>query len=164
MHGGHVTLTGKVEWLFQKREAEKALRYVRGVRGVFNHITASPRAAERDVRHRIVEALHRNANVDAGHIVVTVTGEKAILTGTDRHMAAARMRRTGRGRRARHRTGRQPDRRRAGARRRLMAEPGHLSWRDSVQLLWQPRRAECDTEEAVEQLADFIVSGLREIL
>jgi osmotically-inducible protein OsmY len=82
VHDGHVTLTGKVEWLFQKRDAEKALRYVRGVRGVFNHIKASPRAAERDVRHRIVEALHRNANVDAGHIVVTVTGEKAILTGT----------------------------------------------------------------------------------
>ena len=82
VHDGHVTLTGKVEWLFQKRESEKALRHVRGVRGVFNHIKASPRAAERDVRHRIVEALHRNANVDAGHIVVTVTGEKAILTGT----------------------------------------------------------------------------------
>jgi osmotically-inducible protein OsmY len=82
VHDGRVTLTGKVEWLYQKREAEKALRHVRGVRGIFNHIATSPRAAERDVRHRIVEALHRNANIDASQILVTVTGHKVILTGT----------------------------------------------------------------------------------
>jgi osmotically-inducible protein OsmY len=81
VHNGHVTLTGRVDWLFQKREAEKVLRHVRGVRGVLNHITVAPRAAERDVRHRIVEALHRNANIDAQHITVTVAGDRAILTG-----------------------------------------------------------------------------------
>jgi osmotically-inducible protein OsmY len=82
VHDGHVTLTGKVEWLYQKREAERALRNVRGVRGVQNYITTSPRAVERDVRHRIVEALHRNANIDARHITVTVSGDKVVLTGT----------------------------------------------------------------------------------
>jgi osmotically-inducible protein OsmY len=82
VHSGHVTLTGKVNWLFQKRDAEKALRHIRGLRGVVNHITVAPRAVERDVRHRIVEALHRNANIDAHHIVVTISGGKAILTGS----------------------------------------------------------------------------------
>jgi osmotically-inducible protein OsmY len=81
VHSGHVTLTGKVNWLFQKREAEKALRHIKGLRGVVNRITVAPRAVERDVRHRIVEALHRNANIDARHIVVTISGDKAILTG-----------------------------------------------------------------------------------
>lgn len=81
VHTGHVTLTGRVDWIFQKCEAEKALRHIRGVRGVLNHITVAPRAIERDVRHRIVEALHRNANIDAQHITVTVAGDKAMLTG-----------------------------------------------------------------------------------
>ena len=82
VHNGHVTLTGRVEWLFQSREAEKAIRHIRGVRQVMNHITVAPRAVERDVRHRIVEALHRNANLDARHITVTIAGDKAILTGS----------------------------------------------------------------------------------
>lgn len=82
IHNGHVALTGRVEWMFQKREAEKAVRHIRGVRGVMNHITVAPRAVERDVRHRIVEALHRNANLDSRHITVGVVGDKVILTGT----------------------------------------------------------------------------------
>jgi osmotically-inducible protein OsmY len=79
---GHVLLTGRVAWPYQKREAEKAIRYIRGVRGIANHITLDARGLERDVRHRIVQALHRNANIDANHIAVTVTGDTAILTGT----------------------------------------------------------------------------------
>jgi osmotically-inducible protein OsmY len=82
VHSGHVTLTGKVEWWFQKRDAEKAVRHVRGVRHIANYITVAPRAVERDIRHRIVEALHRNANVDARQIMVTVSGDRATLTGT----------------------------------------------------------------------------------
>jgi osmotically-inducible protein OsmY len=82
VHSGHVTLTGKVNWLFEKRDAEKALRHIRGLRGLVNHITVAPRAVERDVRHRIVAALHRNANIDARHIVVTISADKAVLTGT----------------------------------------------------------------------------------
>lgn len=82
VHHGHVTLTGKVNWLFQQRDAEKVVRHVRGVRSVSNHIAVAPQSVERDVRHRIVEALHRNANLDARHITVAVTGDKATLTGT----------------------------------------------------------------------------------
>lgn len=82
VHHGHVSLTGKVNWLFQQRDAEKVVRHVRGVRSVSNHIAVAPQSVERDVRHRIVEALHRNANLDARHITVAVTGDKATLTGT----------------------------------------------------------------------------------
>jgi osmotically-inducible protein OsmY len=81
VHMGHVTLTGQVEWQFQSRDAEKAVRHIRGVRSVINRIKIAPRAVERDVRHRIVEALHRNANIDARHITVAVSGGKAILSG-----------------------------------------------------------------------------------
>jgi osmotically-inducible protein OsmY len=82
VHNGHLTLTGKVEWLYQKDSAERAVRYIHGVRGVLNHITVSPSAAVRDVRRRIGAALHQNADVDARHITVTVAGSTAILTGT----------------------------------------------------------------------------------
>ena len=82
IHYGHLTLTGKVEWLYQKENAERAVGHIRGVRGVLNHITVAPRAAVRDVRHRIVRALHQNADVDARHITVTVSGDTATLTGT----------------------------------------------------------------------------------
>lgn len=82
VHNGHVTLTGKVDWLFQKRDAEKAVHHIRGVRHVLNHITVAPRAVERDVRRRIVEALHRNADLDARHVKAAVSGDRATLTGT----------------------------------------------------------------------------------
>jgi osmotically-inducible protein OsmY len=47
-----------------------------------NHITIAPRAVVRDVHRRIVKALHQNADVDARHITVTVSGDTATLTGT----------------------------------------------------------------------------------
>lgn len=81
VHHGHVTLTGKVDWLYQKESAEKAVRHLRGVRGVLNHISVVSKAAVRDVRHRIVKALHQNADVDTRHITVTVPGDTATLTG-----------------------------------------------------------------------------------
>jgi osmotically-inducible protein OsmY len=82
IHDGHLTLTGTVEWLYQKESAERAVRHVRGVRNVFNHITVAPRAVARDAPHQIVNALHRHADVDARYIVVTVSGGTATLTGT----------------------------------------------------------------------------------
>lgn len=81
VHHGHVTLTGRVDWLFQSRETEKAVRHIRGVRSVMNHIAVAPRAVERDVRRRIAEALHRNANIDSRGITVSTADDKVILTG-----------------------------------------------------------------------------------
>jgi len=82
VHNGYVTLTGKVSWIAQKKSAEKAVAHLRGVHGVFNHIDVTPDQTHRDVRRRIAEALHRNADLDARHISVAISGEVAILTGT----------------------------------------------------------------------------------
>ena len=82
VHHGRVTLTGQVNWLFQKHAAEKALRHIRGVRAVLNYIAIAPRAIQRDAQHRIAEALHRQASIDARRITVATMGDKAILTGT----------------------------------------------------------------------------------
>ena len=82
VHDGHVTLTGGVAWLFQKRHAERVVRHISGVRGVFNHLTVAPRAVERDVHHRINAALHRDASVDAKRIGLSVEGDVVTLSGT----------------------------------------------------------------------------------
>ena len=82
VHDGHVTLTGHVEWLHQKEQAEVAVRHLGGVRGVLNHIDVTPRSVQRDVRRRIVQSLHRNTDLDARHIEVAVTDDFVTLTGT----------------------------------------------------------------------------------
>lgn len=82
VHHGHVTLTGAVEWLAQKDTAAGAVRHIRGVRGVLNHIEVSPKTALRDVRRRIVQALHRNAELDCRNIRVDVADGVVTLTGT----------------------------------------------------------------------------------
>ena len=82
VHNGHVTLTGKVSWIAQKKNAERAVRHIRGVKGVFERIEVTPERTEHDVRRRIVEALHRTADVDARHISLGIAGDVAVLTGT----------------------------------------------------------------------------------
>jgi osmotically-inducible protein OsmY len=81
VHGGYVTLTGEARALFERRAAEQAVCHIRGVRGVRNYIEVAPDELERDVRRRIVEALHRNAAVDAQHIAVQVVGGTVTLQG-----------------------------------------------------------------------------------
>jgi osmotically-inducible protein OsmY len=77
-----VTLTGKVYWLFQSQDAERVVHHIRGIKEVQNYITVVPLGVVNDVRDRIVAALYRNANIDAEHIMVTVTGNTAVLAGT----------------------------------------------------------------------------------
>ena len=81
VHNGYVTLTGHVGWLYQRREAEKAVRHIRGIHGVFNHITVAQGSVARDVQHRITAAIHRDAAIDARQIEVQVAGDVATLTG-----------------------------------------------------------------------------------
>ena len=82
VHHGNITLTGRVRWLYQKRAAATAVKYIRGARGIFNHIDVQAEAAGKDLRKRIVGALHRNADVDARHIDVVIDKGTATLTGT----------------------------------------------------------------------------------
>ena len=82
VHHGHLTLTGQVQWLLQKEAAEHAVKHIRGLVGIFNHITVKPQAAQRDVQRRIVTALHHHADLDARQIKVTVQDDAVTLKGT----------------------------------------------------------------------------------
>jgi osmotically-inducible protein OsmY len=83
---GWVTLTGEVEWGFQRADAERAARRITGVRGVSNLITVRPRQhpSPDEMKKRIEDALVRSAETDAKRIQVEVRGDKVILTGTVR--------------------------------------------------------------------------------
>jgi Predicted periplasmic or secreted lipoprotein len=78
---GQITLGGTVEWMYQRAAAERAVKYLRGVRGVFNNIVVKPTVSPKDVQKRIVEALHRHADIDARRIHVDAEGGKVTLSG-----------------------------------------------------------------------------------
>jgi osmotically-inducible protein OsmY len=81
---GWVTLSGEVDWAYQRRAAENAVRDLTGVRGISNQIQVKPRAVPKDVKNQIQKAFHRSAQIDADHIDVSVYGGKVTLTGTVR--------------------------------------------------------------------------------
>jgi osmotically-inducible protein OsmY len=87
---GWVTLEGDVDWFFQKEAAERAIRYLTGVKGVSNLITVRVRPAPSDIKAKIKEALRRGAEFDAEHITVEIQGNKATLRGTVRSYAEMR--------------------------------------------------------------------------
>jgi osmotically-inducible protein OsmY len=65
VHSAHVVLTGTVHTLFQRVVAEKALRYVKGIKSPINRVVVIPTPSADDIRPRIIRALHQDADVDA---------------------------------------------------------------------------------------------------
>jgi osmotically-inducible protein OsmY len=85
---GWVTLEGDVEWRYQKDAAERAVRYLAGVKGVTNLIFVKPKkASPYEVSGKIKEALKRSAEVDADRIAVEATDGRITLRGTVRSWA-----------------------------------------------------------------------------
>jgi len=84
---GWVTLKGEVDYAFQKRDAERAVRRLSGVKGVSNLIMVKPQVFPSDLKQQIERALVRNAETDARNITIEVEGSKVILRGTVRSYA-----------------------------------------------------------------------------
>jgi osmotically-inducible protein OsmY len=78
---GHITLHGEVEWAYQHDAAERAVRYLTGVRGVTNLITVKPRVSPSEVKAKIEAALARQAAVDARSIEVESLNGTVVLKG-----------------------------------------------------------------------------------
>ncbi|MGZ5920227.1 MAG: BON domain-containing protein [Rhizomicrobium sp.] len=79
---GWITLSGQVDWHFERDAAEKELRRLSGVAGVINNITLKARVQAQDVKKKIEDALKRSAETEAGHISVSVLdGGKVALNG-----------------------------------------------------------------------------------
>ena len=84
---GWVTIEGQVQWDFQRRMAEEAVRKVRGTKGVVNLIRIEPTASPTQVKAKIEEALKRSAEVDARNIQVDADGGVVTLRGRVRSWA-----------------------------------------------------------------------------
>jgi osmotically-inducible protein OsmY len=84
---GVVTLSGEVDWWYQKDAAEDAVRKLAGVVLVINNITIIPTIKPQDVRDKIETAFQRNALLDARRVTVETSGNKVILRGSVRNWA-----------------------------------------------------------------------------
>jgi len=78
---GWITLTGKLEWQYQKNAAAEAVRGLGGVVGVANQIEITPRVSVSDIKKRIEDALKRDAETEAQAIRVNVLNGKVTLEG-----------------------------------------------------------------------------------
>lgn len=78
---GYVTLTGEVEWDFQRNAAARAIHKLYGVRQITNEITLKSRIQPEDVHQLIKDALERQGQIEAGNIKVSIDGGKVSLTG-----------------------------------------------------------------------------------
>ena len=79
---GWVTLQGDVEWDYQRRSVEKAIRPMMGVVGISNEITLRAGPKVTDLSRKIEQALTRQATREAKHIQVDVEGTTVKLSGT----------------------------------------------------------------------------------
>jgi osmotically-inducible protein OsmY len=84
VENGWVTLTGTLDWQYQKDGAAAALRDLKGVKGITNLIELRPRVSSKDVKARIEGALKRSADLEAHAITVNVLGNKVVLDGNVR--------------------------------------------------------------------------------
>lgn len=79
---GWITLSGVVNWHYEKTAAEDDVRKLSGVHGVTNNITIKPRVEASNIKTKIELALKRHAEVEANAIRVSVqNGNKVILDG-----------------------------------------------------------------------------------
>jgi osmotically-inducible protein OsmY len=84
---GWITLTGSVDWQYQRAAAERAVRDLTGVKGVTNNITLKPHVQAGDVQTKIEAAFKRSAEIDARRVNVVASDGKVILSGNVRSWA-----------------------------------------------------------------------------
>ncbi|HEX2716380.1 MAG TPA: BON domain-containing protein [Gemmatimonadaceae bacterium] len=89
---GWITLEGTVDWYYEKAAAERAVRYLTGVKGLTNMINVRPTTSAAEVKAKIESALKRSAELDAQKIRVetsdgTVTLRGMVRTWTERQEA-----------------------------------------------------------------------------
>jgi osmotically-inducible protein OsmY len=80
---GCITLTGEVEWQYQKNSAWSAVSNLLGVRSVLNNILVKPSTNinVEKVKEQITREFERNARFEANKVIVEVVDGKIILKG-----------------------------------------------------------------------------------
>jgi len=84
---GRVTLSGEVEWDYQRSMAFSAVRNLFGVVAVVNNVSVKPRVTMSSLEKSIHDALARQADREAKAIEVSVSGTQVTLHGKVRSWA-----------------------------------------------------------------------------
>ena len=79
---GWITLTGEVDYDYQRRACEEAVRSLRGIRGVTSLTSVKPRSPRRDIVTEIEKALSREGLHEARKITVDVANGTVTLRGS----------------------------------------------------------------------------------
>lgn len=87
---GWVTLSGNVEWDFQRNSAVHTVQDLTGVAGIFNNIVVRSSVQPKDVENNIMAAFHRSAAIDAKKLNIEVNGSAVTLSGKVRSYAEKR--------------------------------------------------------------------------
>jgi osmotically-inducible protein OsmY len=82
VENGWVTLTGNVDWQYQRQSAQDSVRHLLGVVGVSDQIVINPSVSVAAVKADIEAALKRTAVADAKQIRVEVSGHEVTLSGS----------------------------------------------------------------------------------
>lgn len=82
VHDGRVTLSGELDWDWQRQGAVSAVRHLTGVVDVSDRIVIKPKLSSSVVKSDIEAALKRRATANAQNICVEVRGSNVTLTGT----------------------------------------------------------------------------------
>jgi len=82
VENGWITLTGEVDWNYQRIAAATALRNLTGVTGLTNKVSVKPTVSISALRSDIETALKRQALKDVSKIGVEINGSEVILSGT----------------------------------------------------------------------------------
>lgn len=78
---GCVTLTGEVDWNYQRTAAEHGAHKIIGLVGLTNSITVKPHVQPYEVRAKIAKALARTAPFDVDNITIKADGGNVTLGG-----------------------------------------------------------------------------------
>lgn len=78
---GWVTLTGDVDWQYQKNAVADLIRNLSGVVGESNQIRIRPHLDSKDVVQSLAKAFQRHAKLESAAIRVLVDGGKVTLSG-----------------------------------------------------------------------------------
>jgi osmotically-inducible protein OsmY len=82
VENGRVTLSGEVDWDYQRQAATAAVRYLMGVKGVSDDIAIKSRATSQGVQSDLEAALARRIPADRNGITVRVVAGDVTLSGT----------------------------------------------------------------------------------
>lgn len=81
VESGWVTLSGQVDWDYQKLALANAVSPLMGVTGISNKISVRPAVTVNDVKADIEAALRRRSNSEVHHVIVDVDNSDVTLSG-----------------------------------------------------------------------------------